>query len=38
MNPKNNRSNILLKMEKNEIIAVICDFGLARMSSQTNVF
>jgi len=33
----NKRSNILLEKEANRMIAVICDFGIARVRSEMNV-
>ena len=31
------RSNILLERQDSKMNAIICDFGLARISSETNV-
>jgi len=31
------RSNILLEIQNNKMNAIICDFGLARISSEANV-
>jgi len=31
------RSNILLEVQNSKMNAIICDFGLARISSETNV-
>jgi len=37
-NKNKTRSNILLEVENNRMNAIICDFGLARISSEKNVY